>query len=433
MLARIDALPPAASWAAGLLTGGVVVLGAGHPSALWVASFVPVLAFVAVRGAGLWPGSQRVTRPGAMSRGALASIELAVGMVVIMTLASRWLPMPASVADANDSEALGTLHLDLGSEHGLDDSSGSGDPSDTTGAGDMGAHPDETSSSGATSTDSYDAIPPDDSATGGVVTQSGDDGSVVSSVSPSDSGSDRCPGGMVLIEGGRFSAQGNKHSVKPFCLDVTEVRVADYRRCVDVGKRGKPGCTLGGGKRIKTTSKPGDGALDTNCHLAQRANRDAHPINCVEWFQAKDYCQFVGKRLPTEWEWEWAARGRTKAHRYPWGNQPQPSCDMTVKKDCGGMRPVGAASRDSTPEGVKDMGGNVEEWTSTAPSGRTRIIRGGSWFSGNNRILTSNRQRDSPHNSYHYVGFRCADDPKADAPRASASKDDASKDEPAAR
>ena len=76
-----------------------------------------------------------------------------------------------------------------------------------------------------------------------------------------------------------------------FCLDVTEVTADAYANCVRLGQCSTEGLPCGSAATFNVNGKGG------------------HPINCVDWSQAANYCQAQGKRLPTEEEWEWAARG----------------------------------------------------------------------------------------------------------------------------
>ena len=91
-----------------------------------------------------------------------------------------------------------------------------------------------------------------------------------------------------------------------YCIDKTEVTVADYSRCVALGK-----CT-----DVREPVKDGNESL---CN-GTRADRQSHPVNCVDWDQATASCASVYKRLPGEAEWEYAARG-PDGRTYPWGNE----------------------------------------------------------------------------------------------------------------
>ncbi|MCZ6514002.1 MAG: SUMF1/EgtB/PvdO family nonheme iron enzyme [Nitrospinae bacterium] len=88
-----------------------------------------------------------------------------------------------------------------------------------------------------------------------------------------------------------------------------------------------------------------------------------HPVVWVSWFDAANFCQWAGKRLPTEKEWERAARGK-EGRAYPWGNAFETD-RANLPNKLGSKVPlakVGTFARGATPEGVHDLVGNVWEW-----------------------------------------------------------------------
>jgi formylglycine-generating enzyme required for sulfatase activity len=86
-----------------------------------------------------------------------------------------------------------------------------------------------------------------------------------------------------------------------------------------------------------------------------------YPVIHVDWDQAKAYCEWADRRLPSEAEWEKAARGPS-GFDYPWGNQPPAVGYLNYNDAVGDTTPVGAYPRGSSPYNVYDLAGNVFEW-----------------------------------------------------------------------
>jgi formylglycine-generating enzyme required for sulfatase activity len=200
---------------------------------------------------------------------------------------------------------------------------------------------------------------------------------------------------MGSADGDPFDGPKHAVAVAAFDIDVTEVTAGDYATCVAARRCAAP-----------------QAEISARCTWGKPERRN-HPINCVRWEQANDYCAFVGKRLPTEAEWEYAARGPDE-RPYPWGSSPpgQRICWMRE-----GTCEVGTYPDGKSPFGALDMAGGVAEWTADQACGYdgtrcqdAHVYRGGSWFSneaGDVRSTARGFRGPIPRDD---VGVRCARD-----------------------
>ncbi|MGH1341334.1 MAG: SUMF1/EgtB/PvdO family nonheme iron enzyme [Nannocystales bacterium] len=236
------------------------------------------------------------------------------------------------------------------------------------------------------------------------------------------------PAGMAVVANGDFEMGCDQkvevgacdddefpvHQVQltTFAIDMFEVTVGAYDACLGDG-----GCTPRGDAE--------------GCNLRQTGD-DEQPANCVTWQQAADFCEWRGKRLPTEAEWEYAAEG-PENNRWPWGDEPNPNCDLAVIVgprdvgcDAGRTLSVGSKPDGASSTGALDMTGNVAEWVADwwSPTGyedhdpldplgpgtgEQKVTRGASLVNG---VVASlrirNRVEQDPNVPDWRVGFRCS-------------------------
>ena len=219
---------------------------------------------------------------------------------------------------------------------------------------------------------------------------------------------------MKLIPGGEFVMGSNERwddeapeyieSVNEFYIDLYEVTNSDYKKFTMATHRETP-------------------YHWPNGEIPQ--NKENHPVIYVSWYDADEYCKWLGKRLPKEQEWEKAARGNN-GRVYPWGNVWALDKSNHPYKGSTGTEPVGSYPNGRSPYGLYDMSGNVWEWVDSFylphPGNTTtrgeygkdkRVLKGGSWFDCLSygcglSAPTFNRSFFTPEVKNNSFGFRCA-------------------------
>ena len=155
---------------------------------------------------------------------------------------------------------------------------------------------------------------------------------------------------------------------------------------------------------------------------ADTSSEPNQPRNCVTWFEAHDFCQSLGLRLPTEVEWEYVARG-PQSRVYPWGNEFESDKVVWDENSDNKTALVGSRPSGASWVGAMDMSGNLWEWVDTPYAdypvdnqydgdindSNSRVLRGGSWRYFNTFNLRSSSRNDyTPDYTFNPFGFRCA-------------------------
>ncbi len=182
-----------------------------------------------------------------------------------------------------------------------------------------------------------------------------------------------------------------------------------------------------------------------------------HPVVHVTFRDARAYCRWAGKRLPTEAEWEYAARGGLEGARFPWGDELTPrgrwQCNIWQGRfpdrntlDDGHLTTAPVRSFRANGHGLFNMAGNVWEWCQDrfspttyadragagpvvdpvapgsedpgpgAGGGIARVIRGGSYLCHDSychRYRVAARSSNTAESASANIGFRCANDAEA--------------------
>lgn len=218
----------------------------------------------------------------------------------------------------------------------------------------------------------------------------------------------------------------HKVDMKGFWIDKVEVTNAMYLLCVQAGACNPP-------QFLSSETRPS---------YFNNPEYNNYPVINVTWDTARQYCEWAGRRLPTEAEWEYAARGNTM-NTFPWGEQKPDGTRANFNYMLGDTAMVGSYSAGASPLGVLDMAGNVHEWIAdfygaeyyaggpsnnpTGPLPRPgyfkRVVRGGSYADPEVDIRIPNRASvlgpdfEAELGSAAYlgefssrIGFRCAAD-----------------------
>jgi formylglycine-generating enzyme required for sulfatase activity len=215
---------------------------------------------------------------------------------------------------------------------------------------------------------------------------------------------------------------------EPIAFGETEVTLWQYRQFVqETGYRTEV-------ERDSTCLRPDDNwqelvpDMTLSWESPGYAVNPGHPVSCVSWNDARAYAQWLSEqtghlyRLPTELEWEYAARAGTQASRY-WGDDPRAGCKRANTAECDDDHTYTAVAGTFAPNpfGLRDMLGNLAEWTcseyskgyggseaqcSVGGGTAARVFRGGSWLDAPDLVRAAARDGAPPNLGLNTVGFR---------------------------
>ncbi|MGW7069371.1 ergothioneine biosynthesis protein EgtB [Streptomyces sp. NPDC054855] len=257
----------------------------------------------------------------------------------------------------------------------------------------------------------------------------------------------------VLVPGGPFTMgtstepwaldnerPAHRRVVPPFFIDTTPVTNAEYQRFIaDGGYEEQRWWAPAGWDMIRGNGlsaplfwrREGGQWLRRHFGTVEAVPPD-EPVLHVSWYEADAYARWAGRRLPSEEEWEKAARhdpATDRSMRYPWGD-----ADPTPERANLGQRhlrpaPAGSYPAGESPLGVRQLIGDVWEWTSSdfLPypgfaafpyreysdvffGGGYKVLRGGAFSVDEVACRGTFRNWDHPVRRQIFSGFRTARD-----------------------
>ena len=206
--------------------------------------------------------------------------------------------------------------------------------------------------------------------------------------------------------------------VEPFSIGRYPITIAQFQAFY--------ACCYRDGKWQSTAGCPEDLPVDWSL-VKHRMQYKNHPADSVNWWDATDFCRWLGAqlgyeiRLPTEFEWQLAATGGEQGRIYPWGPnwdpQREPWFANTHEGELNRSTAVGLYPLGASLTGALDMAGNIYEWCLNAyddpddiappdSDGDRRVLRGGSWGSSRGLARSDLRYRNYPNIRGINVGFR---------------------------
>jgi gamma-glutamyl hercynylcysteine S-oxide synthase len=252
-------------------------------------------------------------------------------------------------------------------------------------------------------------------------------------------------GGEYLLGGldnGKFlfdnEKWAHKVSVAPFSIAVLPVTVGDYMEFVEDGGYQNQALWENEGLVWVQKESPNhplywqkiDGEWQKNWFDTVQSLNKYHPMMHVNWYEANAYCKWAGRKLPTEAEWEIAAsynpdnNSIENKNHFPWGNDDITNEFANLNGISNGLVDVRAFTKGDSAFGLRQMIGNVWEWTSSTfdafpgyvidpydtysePSfGQQKVLRGGCWTTRPHVIRNTFRNFYTPNRNNIFAGFR---------------------------
>jgi ergothioneine biosynthesis protein EgtB len=244
-----------------------------------------------------------------------------------------------------------------------------------------------------------------------------------------DSPAIEIPGGEFYMGSDAAEALDNERSrhlcyLEAYSIDRYPVTCLQYRDFMESGGYQNPDWWSADGWKWLQSAK-----VSRPLYWSENPAFSNHPVCGVSWYEAEAYCNFTGKRLPSEAEWEKAASwdATNQTHRiYPWGEEQPNGSLCNHGNNIASTSPVDAFPKGASAAGCCDMLGNVWEWTASTfdayPGfesypyrgysqvyfdGEHRVLKGGSWATFPQALRSSFRNWYYPGVRQIIAGFRC--------------------------